>query len=135
MVCVLQSLDWISYEATSPTAPKLPSYLRGFVLGECSLPVQTPHIGIWLPDYAALALSTPEKLVVLPEFSNVRAFPPLLYLANACAPTPEDALAIAIELIHVLLLKNARLDTIKLLLDDKGPWKTVQLLKVRSRPK
>jgi hypothetical protein len=129
----LQCLDWIGYEATSPTAPKLPSYLRGFVIGECPLPIQNPHIGVWLPDYASQALCTGDKLISLPEFSKLRILPPLLYLANACPPTPDEAVEIAVDIIFLLLIKNARLDQIQVLLDDKGPWKTVQMLKVSSK--
>lgn len=100
------------------------------MIGECPLPISNPRIGVWLPDYAAQALCSADKLVLLPEFSNVRVLPPLLFLANACPATPDEAVEIAVDLMYILLLKNARLDQIQVMLDDKGPWKTVQLLRV-----
>jgi hypothetical protein len=120
----------MNYDPSITLAPPLPAYLRGFVVGECHISLNRPRIGIWMPDFALCGLCEPDKLIMLPEFSSVRTYAPLVYIANACPPVPFEAVSIAISLIYEVLKKYSRQDGVKLLLEDKGPWKTVQLLRV-----
>lgn len=128
-----ESLSWMNYDPSAMTLiytlPPLPPYMRGFVVGECSVALNNPQVGVWVPDFALCALCAPNKLTLLSEFSTVRTFTPLVYIAAAYPDTSMEVVSFAICFIYDMLLKNAKRDSVRQLLDDKGPWKMVQLLR------
>ncbi|KAF4527313.1 hypothetical protein B566_EDAN001089 [Ephemera danica] len=124
-----ESLSWMNYDPSTSYLPPLPPYMRGFVVGKCPVRLNNPQVGVWVPDFALCALCVPEKLTLLSEFSNVRTFTPLVYIAAAYPHTSTEVVSFAICLIHDMLLKNAKRDSVRQLLEGKFQWKTLQLLR------
>ncbi|XP_059473947.1 uncharacterized protein LOC132195768 [Neocloeon triangulifer] len=128
IVVASKEISWISYEPTSPTAPILPEFVRAIVLTECPLPLRHGFRGLWLPDYAAKALCKPSALIPLFRSDPIHTWKPLLFIGNAFQPTPDDLLAVVINLIYISL-GSGKIDDLLVILDGKGPWRAYQLIK------